>query len=210
MTILIKIYPTGKLTRRLARIEVGGVLEFSAPEATLRLQPSIALPETASLARRDIDTSTAAAQPAAGVVPEEPWSVGMVAGGTGIAPIWQLLVALRVHPDAFGGPGRSARLVYSNRRHEDILLRSELAGLVEEGELDFKLLHTLTGPGQQRIGWDETTGHINEAMLSAMLPGPSPRTIVVICGPAGMNESALRILRDSLGYAEHMLIELEA
>jgi NAD(P)H-flavin reductase/nitrite reductase/ring-hydroxylating ferredoxin subunit len=210
MRILIKIYATGKLTRRLAQMEVGGLLEFSAPEATLRLQPSISLPDAASapVAQLGINTGT-------GVVPLElPWSVGMVAGGTGIAPIWQLLVAMSLHPDAFGGPGISARLVYSNRRREDILLRSELAGLVQEGlmqkgKLDFKVLHTLTGAGQQGGGWDETVGRINEEMLRSMLPGPSPQTVVVICGPMGMNESALRILR-GIGYAEHMLIELEA
>ena len=98
--------------------------------------------------------------------------------------------------------------------HTHILLQSELAGLMQEGrmqegKLDFKLLHTLTDPGQQRTGWDQTTGRIDEAMLSSMLPAPSSRTVVVICGPAGMNESALRILR-SIGYAEHVLIELEA
>ena len=79
----------------------------------------------------------------------------------------------------------------------------------QHGKLDFRVLHTLTGEGQQPAAWDETTGRISEAMLLSMLPEPSPRTVVVICGPAGMNESALRILR-GVGYAEHMLVELEA
>ena len=46
-------------------------------------------------------------------------------------------------------------------------------------------------------------------MLLSALPRPSPRTVVVVCGPAGMNEAAMRILR-GCGYAEHMLVELEA
>lgn len=207
MRIIIKIYAKGKLTSKLARVELGGVLEFSAPEPTLRLRPSIGLPGSESLWDDGVDPDAVAGTGMMAL--EEPWSVGMVAGGTGIAPIWQLLQAMILHPGTFGGSGCSARLVYSNRRREDILLRSELAALVEEGKLDFKLLHTLTGAEQKPAGWDETTGRIDEAKLVSILPAPSLRTVVVICGPAGMNETALRILR-GVGYAENMLVELEA
>ena len=199
MAILIKIYADGKLTSRLAAMDVGALVEFAAPEPTLRLVPCIALPD---------------AEPSPQLGTEAgPWSVGMVAGGTGIAPIWQLLSAMRLHPACFGGAGCSARLVYSNTRREGILLRAELAGLAQaaegQGALDFKCLHTLTGAGVQPEGWDETSGRINQAMLLSALPRPSPRTVVVVCGPAGMNEAAMRILR-GCGYAEHMLVELEA
>ena len=128
----------------------------------------------------------------------------MVSGGTGIAPIFQLLVAMRDYPAAFGGTKCLARLVCTNRRRQDVLMYTELAALaagdsVQTG-LDFKVLHTLTGDVVDGSdGWDGVRGRINEEILRSTLPAPSSHTRVVICGPPGMNEAAVRLLR-RIGY----------
>lgn len=202
MAILIKEYSDGKLTSRLAQREVGSVVEFSSPEPTLCLVPSISLPDT---------TLCVAPSCVPGAGAGGPWAVGMVAGGTGIAPMWQLLCAMRKFPEVFGGPGCSARLVFSNRRCEDILMRAELATLVQENVLDFQLLHTITRTegAAPPESWEGATGRISEEMLLSILPPPGSRTVVVISGPTGLNNTARRLMRGA-GYSKEMVVELEA
>ena len=81
----------------------------------------------------------------------------------------------------------------------------------QNGALDFEVLHTLTAPEPYTApaSWTGATGRISEQILLSVLPPPSSRTVVVICGPEGMNDAAVRLLRRA-GYDSDMLVELEA
>jgi hypothetical protein len=52
-------------------------------------------------------------------------------------------------------------------------------------------------------------GRISEEMLLSILPPPGSRTVVVISGPTGLNNTARRLLRGA-GYSREMVVELEA
>ena len=50
------------------------------------------------------------------------WCAGMIAGGTGITPMYQVAKALLTDP----GEATSISLIYANVTEDDILLRKEL------------------------------------------------------------------------------------
>jgi nitrate reductase (NAD(P)H) len=85
-----------------------------------------------------------------------------------------------------------------NRTHEDILMRSDLEHLMEEqghtGRL--KIHNTLTRPHED---WQHGRGRITADMMKAHLPQPSEDTLICICGPEAMQETAQKQLTE-LGF----------
>ena len=104
-------------------------------------------------------------------------SVGLVAGGTGITPMYQLILEMLSNPR----DKTEIRLVYGSRTEEDIILRDELDALAAAYP-NFKVVHTLSRPG---ASWKGHTGHINKALLASVLPPPQEgaRTKVLVSGP---------------------------
>jgi NAD(P)H-flavin reductase/nitrite reductase/ring-hydroxylating ferredoxin subunit len=196
MDILIKIYPRGKLTSRLHEMAEGDQILVSGPEETLplpSLRPSIGWKPACT------------AEPQEGGETGENQMIGCVVGGTGIAPVIQLLRVASASPDVFTGGPPQFRVICSNHTEDDILLRESLTELKDE--LDLEILHTLTGSMSKK--WKGSKGRINREMLEGFLPPPSSRTTIVTCGPSGMNAAAQGILR-GVGYDDHCVVELEA
>jgi cytochrome-b5 reductase len=104
-------------------------------------------------------------------------SVGMVAGGTGITPMYQLILEMLANPR----DRTEIRLVYGCRTEEDIILRHELDALAAAYP-NFKVLYTLSKPS---AAWRGATGHINAALLASVLPPPQEKaaTKILISGP---------------------------
>lgn len=109
------------------------------------------------------------------------WSnVGLVAGGTGIAPLLQ--VARILLADA--QDQTRVHLLSINRREEDILMRTELDQLASSHPDRFKVSYSLTSPPP---GWEGHTGRGSAAMIAASLPPPTGdgKTMVLVCGTDG-------------------------
>jgi len=104
-------------------------------------------------------------------------SVGMVAGGTGITPMYQLLLEMLANPR----DRTEIRLVYGCRTEEDIILRHELDALAAAYP-NFKVLYTLSKPS---AAWQGAVGHITKATLASFLPPPQEqdKTKVLVSGP---------------------------
>ena len=104
-------------------------------------------------------------------------SVGLIAGGTGITPMYQLILEMLANPR----DRTEIRLVYGCRTEEDIILRDELDALAAVYP-NFKVLYTLSKPGPT---WKGATGHIDKALLASVLPAPQERehTKILISGP---------------------------
>jgi len=107
-------------------------------------------------------------------------SVGMVAGGTGITPMYQLLLEILSNPR----DRTEVRLVYSSRTEADIILREELDALAAAYP-NFKVRYTLTGAAP--AGWAGAKGRVGRDMLAASLPPPreGAKTKVFVSGPPG-------------------------
>jgi len=105
--------------------------------------------------------------------------IGMMAGGTGITPMLQIIKAvLRDPTDA-----THLSLIYANQSPADILCRTELDALALAHAGRFRLWYTVDRPDD---GWAFGTGFITADMIQGHLPGPGPDTVVLLCGPPPM------------------------
>ncbi|XP_027199195.2 NADH-cytochrome b5 reductase 3-like isoform X2 [Dermatophagoides pteronyssinus] len=121
--------------------------------------------------------------------------VGMIAGGTGITPMLQII------RHVFKDPKDNLQiwLLYANQTEKDILLRKELEEVREKHPDRLKLWYTLDRPSE---GWQYSTGFINDEMISKHLPQPSDDTFILMCGPPPMIKHACLPNLDKLGYSE--------
>mmetsp|Transcript_24382 Transcript_24382/g.73162 ORF Transcript_24382/g.73162 Transcript_24382/m.73162 type:complete len:305 (-) Transcript_24382:51-965(-) len=120
-------------------------------------------------------------------------AVGMMAGGTGITPMYQ--VACAALKDA--GDTTTFSLIFANQTEADILLKAELDALAAKHPKRFSVHYTLDRP---KAGWKGSTGFITEKMIADNLPAPGAKTLVVMCGPPPMIKFACKANLDKLGY----------
>lgn len=123
--------------------------------------------------------------------------VGMIAGGTGITPMLQLIRHVLKDKD----DKTELSLLFANQTEDDILLRPQLEDIAAEHPHRFKLWFTLDRP---QDGWKYSSGFVNDAMIKDHLPAPEEGTIVLLCGPPPMVNFACIPNLDKLGYSPDM------
>ncbi|KAG4066767.1 hypothetical protein HA402_012834 [Bradysia odoriphaga] len=120
--------------------------------------------------------------------------VNMIAGGSGITPMLQIIKAILKNSDDL----TSICLLFANRTEDDILCRDELESIRDQYPHRVKLWLTLDLPSD---GWKYGSGFITAEMIKNHLFGPSNDTMTLICGPPPMIEFACNPNLDKLGYA---------
>jgi cytochrome-b5 reductase len=120
-------------------------------------------------------------------------NVSMIAGGTGITPMLQVIAEILKHAD---DPTKLA-LIFANQTPDDILLKDELDELAERHPNRFKVWYTVDRPTPL---WKYSSGFINEEMISNHLHQPGDETAVFMCGPPPMINFACHPALDKLGY----------
>lgn len=121
---------------------------------------------------------------------------GMIAGGTGITPMLQIIHAtLRDEPNS----NVTCSLLYANQSEDDILVREELEAAVEEFGGRFKLHYTVDRPPQD---WEYSTGFITKEMIEKHLPAAAGdgSTQMLMCGPPPMIKFACLPNLEALGF----------
>lgn len=117
--------------------------------------------------------------------------LALVAGGTGITPIYQVICRVL----ARASDETRLNLVYLNRTEEDILLRKELDGL-QAARPNFRVWHALTRPPAE--GWTGATGRVDANMLEKHLglgeSGKRGGVVALVCGRPGMVEAVRGML----------------
>jgi len=126
--------------------------------------------------------------------------VGMIAGGTGITPMLQLIKATLRDPK----DETKLSLIFANQTEEDILVRDMLEAEAEKHPDRFKLHYTLDRPPK---GWAYSEGFITADMIKSHMPPPGEDTIILMCGPPPMIQFACKANLDKLGYASDAQIE---
>ncbi|XP_048511835.1 NADH-cytochrome b5 reductase 3 isoform X2 [Athalia rosae] len=119
--------------------------------------------------------------------------VAMIAGGTGITPMLQLIRQMTKDPE----DQTQIALLFANQTEKDILLREELEEVAKNHPDQFKLWYTVDTSSE---GWPYSTGHVNADMISSHLFPPSDDTLVLMCGPPPMINFACNPNLDKLGY----------
>lgn len=158
LDLLIKKYPDGKMTPKLFEMKPGDKLDFKGPFEKILYVPN-------------------------------KWKhVGMLAGGTGITPMWQVIKRSLQDPT----DQTKITLLYANVSPDDILLKKELDQAAKEHKNRFSVHYTIDKPAPN---WTGFTGYINEQMYrKAQMPVESSvENIVFVCG----NEPMMRALSGS-------------
>ncbi|KAL9556057.1 hypothetical protein MBANPS3_002053 [Mucor bainieri] len=172
---IIKKYDNGALTPTIHNMKPGDTLEFKGP------------------------------------IPKYNWeqdqksNVGMIAGGTGITPMLQVI--RRVFHEKSNDKKTKISLIFANQTEEDILLKDELDKIAKEHPDRFKVVYALDKAPEN---WSGVTGYVTKEVVQANLPGPKEEdSVIFVCGPPPMVKSVAgaRTMK-SQGELEGVLKEL--
>ncbi|KAJ5477501.1 NADH-cytochrome b5 reductase 2 [Penicillium diatomitis] len=121
-----------------------------------------------------------------GPLPKYPWEankhqhITLIAGGTGITPMYQLARRIFKNPD----DRTKVTLVFGNVSEEDILLKKELEELENTYPQRFRAFYVLDNPPK---GWTGGKGFITKELLKTVMPEPKEENIkIFVCGPPGL------------------------
>ncbi|KAK9975820.1 hypothetical protein ABG768_021053 [Culter alburnus] len=120
--------------------------------------------------------------------------VGMIAGGTGITPMLQIIKAIMKDPK----DETVCYLLFANQTEKDILLQDELEEVMVNHPTRFKLWYTVD---RAPDGWKYSQGFISEDMVKNQLPPPGDDTLILMCGPPPMIQFACNPSLDKVGHS---------
>jgi cytochrome-b5 reductase len=118
-------------------------------------------------------------------------AIGMIAGGTGITPMLQIIHAIVKNP----ADKTKVNLIFGNVSEEDILLRDELEEIAKKHE-NISVYHVLNTPPEN---WTQGSGFVTADMIKEQCPAPANDVKVLLCGPLPMIKAMTEHLVD-LGY----------
>ncbi|GKZ22529.1 hypothetical protein AbraIFM66951_006487 [Aspergillus brasiliensis] len=148
--LLVKVYPQGAMTQHLAQMKVGDTIEIRGPKGAMQYSPRYAK------------------------------HIGMIAGGTGITPMYQLIRAICEDPT---DTDTRVSLLYANNTEEDILLRAELDNFARDHPDRFQVHYVLSKPGDD---WTGYRGFVTAELIQRHLPIAGPDSKMLLCGPPPM------------------------
>lgn len=161
--LLIKVYPNGKLSTHIDNLELGDAIKVKGPKGFYNYEPNMLK------------------------------HICMVAGGTGITPMYQIIKAILTNPD----DKTKVTLLYGSQSESDILLRSELDEFAKNHD-NFELVHFLDRAPEN---WDGKVGYVSKEALVEHFPEPSADVQLLLCGPPGL-VSSIKRASNELGFAK--------
>jgi cytochrome-b5 reductase len=189
--LVIKIYPNGKMTQYLDKLHIGHTIDVSGPSGNLIYKDNGLF-----------DIRTRKPEP---FVTRHVRQLGLIAGGSGITPMYQILNEILKEQISIV-PGERVDiklwLLFANQTEQDILLRDELEQLAASNSDRFKLWYTVD---RESDDWKYSKGFISESMLKEHMPPPSDDVLICICGPPPMIKFACIPNLEKLGYTENMI-----
>lgn len=116
----------------------------------------------------------------------------MIAGGTGITPMLQIIRAALKNPKDH----TNINLIYANVNHEDILLKKELDELAAKHTERFRVYYVLNNPPEN---WSGGVGFVSKAQVENWMPASNLHNDIkiLLCGMCfGSNVHYVSILTD--------------
>jgi len=138
-------YEKGNISRHVSLLKIGDKLKIRGPKGKFVYTPDLSR------------------------------ELGMIAGGTGITPMLQIIRA------ALKNPADKTRisLIYANVNPEDILLKAELDELASTHPVRFTAFYVLNNPP---AGWTGGSGFVTKDQIEKHLPSSSHDVKVLLCG----------------------------
>jgi cytochrome-b5 reductase len=125
--------------------------------------------------------------------------IGMIAGGTGITPFYQLLQAANKLKDSV-----EFSLLFGNKSSADILLKEELDEIYREQTFKFNLHYTID---KAEDNWTGSVGYMIKEMVVANTPAPADDVIMLLCGPPVLCKNVITPMLKSLGHKDENIFE---
>lgn len=167
--LVIKIYPDGAMSQYVAKFNVGDEASFKGPKGKFRYKVN------------------------------EVRAFGMIAGGTGITPMFQVARAILENPNDW----TQIKLIFANVTEDDILLKKELDEMQRKHPQQFSVYYVLNKPPEN---WSGGVGHVSKDMIVEHLPPPADDIKILRCGPPPMNKAMAAHLEE-LGYSTTMMFK---
>ena len=173
LELVVKGYPQGKMSKHIVELKEGDLLEMKGPFMKFTYSPN------------------------------KYKSIGMIAGGTGITPMLQLIKTICRNPE----DRTKITLVYCSVSEEDIILREEVEAMMYLYP-QVSVVHVLSNPS---AAWQGPTGFVSKEMLEQYMPKPSDDNLVCVCGPPPMmyHVSGNKAKDRSQGELQGLLKELK-
>lgn len=135
--LMIKSYPQGNISAHMDTLKPGQTMKVRGPKGAMVYTPNL---------RRHI---------------------GMIAGGTGITPMLQIIRAvIRGRPKNGGEDQTKIDLIFANVNEDDILLKEDLDRLAAEDD-DFRVHYVLNNPPED---WEGGVGFVTADMIKVSTP----------------------------------------
>ncbi|KAF3957320.1 hypothetical protein CMV_017659 [Castanea mollissima] len=167
--LVVKMYPKGRMSHHFREMREGDYLPVKGPKGRLIYKPGQAR------------------------------AFGMLAGGSGITPMFQLTRAILENPK----DKTNVHLIYANVTLEDILLKEELDAFARKFPNQFKVYYVLNQPP---FAWNGGVGFVSKGIIQSHCPAPASDIQILRCGPPAMNK-AMKAHLDALGYQSEMQFE---
>ncbi|KAL2927699.1 NADH--cytochrome b5 reductase 1 [Bienertia sinuspersici] len=164
--LVIKMYPQGRMSHHFREMREGDYLEVKGPKGRFKYQPG------------------------------QVKAFGMLAGGTGITPMFQVARAILENPN----DKTKLHLIYANVKYEDILLKEELDSFAKNFPDRFSVYYVLNEAPED---WNGGVGFISSNMIQDHCPAPASDIQILRCGPPPMNKAMAAHL-EALGYSSEM------
>ena len=170
--LVVRIYDQGVMTRYLDSLTVGRTVAIRGPLGSFEYRPR---------AYR---------------------AIGMVAGGTGITPMYQILSAVLADAE----DRTQVSLLYASVSIDQIVLRPELDAMVAANHhRALRLRYTVDqapAADPATAGWQHGVGRVSEEACRAHLPAVAPDACVYVCGPPRFMDAVKAILTHTIGWPE--------
>ncbi|THH06372.1 hypothetical protein EW145_g4134 [Phellinidium pouzarii] len=147
--LLVKSYEKGNISRYLSLLKIGDTVRIRGPKGQFKYHSSLTR------------------------------EIGMIAGGTGITPMLQIIRAALKNPL----DRTKLSLIYANVNVEDILLRTELDEFADRHKDRFNVFYVLNNPPPN---WKGGVGFVTKDQIERHLPATDHNIKVLMCGPPPM------------------------
>uniref|UniRef100_A0A7S0RQ42 NADH-cytochrome b5 reductase n=1 Tax=Chlamydomonas leiostraca TaxID=1034604 RepID=A0A7S0RQ42_9CHLO len=155
LDLAVKVYPKGTMSKHIGSLKPGDTLEMKGPIPKYPYQPNIKK------------------------------NIGMVAGGTGIAPMLQVIDTVLANPD----DKTRITLVYGSVSPADIIFKDKLDALSRAHPDRLRVVYTVDRRGWGGLLWGGNVGVISKDLLSKHMPPPDKDNLIMVCGPPGMMDA---------------------
>ncbi|KAG0256768.1 NADH-cytochrome b5 reductase [Mortierella polycephala] len=159
--LCIKSYPQGNISKMFGELKIGDTINARGPKGQFNYTPNMCR------------------------------AIGMIAGGTGLTPMLQIIRAIVKNPN----DKTQVNFIFANVTEEDIILKAELDRLSEKHP-QFKVYYVLNNPPAD---WTGGVGFVNADMIKEHLPAPANDIKILLCGPPPMIAAMSKVTQE-LGY----------